>query len=358
MKKLIAILSLLALVLAAFIFAHNPVAGFVLLFVVGAMLNFSPRNRCCVTLSVPELLQTVLASFKTQFMDLVGCTTDFDSSTATLNSTVTGHISHLPTVGNYDAVLGWAGGAANAEDLLEDVPIVLSKLKHVPVQIKLLTKLGSKQDLRPNPDDIAFTLVKYVTDDIIGQALTNISNHTVIGVGGMWLDAFEGLRSECNTQKLGQPRYCILNTALAGALNADDRTLDARYYGGAQKEQEAEGLRRWADLAGFKRVWEYPDFPNGSYGGLGFDQRLACLSVRAISDKKFNAAKMLGIQEIMAFDQVSDDSGLSLTGVSWQQPGTGDVFVSIAILYGLFVGTNGGAALSGTDLAGLLIKTQ
>jgi hypothetical protein len=35
-----------------------------------------------------------------------------------------------------------------------------------------------------------------------------------------------------------------------------------------------------------------------------------------------NIAKELGIPEIMKFDRVADADGLSLTGVTWQQPGT------------------------------------
>ena len=49
---------------------------------------------------------------------------------------------------------------------------------------------------------------------------------------------------------------------------------------------------------------------------------------------------------------------LSLTSVAWQQPGTGDSYLSFAILYGTFVGTGGGSALAGTDLAGCLIRAQ
>jgi len=39
----------------------------------------------------------------------------------------------------------------------------------------------------------------------------------------------------------------------------------------------------------------------------------------------------------MSFHEVRDpESRLTLTGVSWQEVGTGDVYVSVALLFGVF----------------------
>jgi hypothetical protein len=70
------------------------------------------------------------------------------------------------------------------------------------------------------------------------------------------------------------------------------------------------------NVAGFKKTFEYPDFPAGSYGGLAFDRRLGCLSVRGISDMT-NIARELGVPEVVRMDKATDaESGLSLTAVA------------------------------------------
>jgi len=70
-------------------------------------------------------------------------------------------------------------------------------------------------------------------------------------------------------------------------------------------------------------------------------------------------ARELGIPVLMEFYPVRDDeSGLELCGIVWQESGVGDVFLSVAILFGVGVGNQGGAAGSITDNAGCLIRTQ
>ncbi|HZR18427.1 MAG TPA: hypothetical protein VFE51_14130 [Verrucomicrobiae bacterium] len=117
-----------------------------------------------------------------------------------------------------------------------------------------------------------------------------------------------------------------------------------------------QGLRRWNNVAGFNSISTYPDWLAGSYGGLALDRRLVWLGVRAIADMQ-QIAIALGIPEVMSFNKATDaESGLTLTAVSYEEPGTGNVLLSMAILYGLHVGNGGGSALAQTDLAGLLLK--
>ncbi len=60
----------------------------------------------------------------------------------------------------------------------------------------------------------------------------------------------------------------------------------------------------------------------------------------------------------MEFANARDtESGLELTAVTWQEGGTGDTYLSVAILFGIGVGNQLGAAGAITDYAGLLIKT-
>jgi hypothetical protein len=58
----------------------------------------------------------------------------------------------------------------------------------------------------------------------------------------------------------------------------------------------------------------------------------------------------------MAFYPLKDEhTGLEMTGIAWQEVGTGDLYVSAAILFGLGLGNQNGTPGSKTDNAGLLI---
>ena len=87
------------------------------------------------------------------------------------------------------------------------------------------------------------------------------------------------------------------------------------------------------------------------------DHRLAAVSVRRLEDMT-ETAEALGIRKVMEFYPLEDaDSKLQLCGISWQEGGTGDVYLSAAILFGVGVGNQGGAAGSMTDYAGCVLRT-
>ncbi len=70
-----------------------------------------------------------------------------------------------------------------------------------------------------------------------------------------------------------------------------------------------------------------------------------------------SAAQSLGLKHpTMTFYPLRDsESGLELSGMSWQEGGTGDIYLRAAILFGTTVGNGGGAPGSMTDNAGWLI---
>jgi hypothetical protein len=151
-------------------------------------------------------------------------------------------------------------------------------------------------------------------------------------------------------------RWALISTALAESLGADDRTRSKLFY---NQRNGNHGYRRWQDLGGFRWIREFDDIRNSGTNitGLMADDRLACVSVRKIKDME-NAAESLGIRATMKFYPLKDEeSGLELTGLSWQEGGTGDVYVAAAILFGTHVGNGGQPAGSMTDNAGCLIFT-
>lgn len=149
-------------------------------------------------------------------------------------------------------------------------------------------------------------------------------------------------------------RFCFVNTPLASALGADDRVKSELFHGQKNGEQ---GYRRWSNVAGFAWIREEPEFPvgGGNIAGLAGDRRLVGVALRQIKTVA-NLADQLGIPKVMEFYAKSDpESAMPLTGVAWQEAGTGDAYLSVAALLGIHVGNGGGANGSMTDDAGCLI---
>ena len=64
-------------------------------------------------------------------------------------------------------------------------------------------------------------------------------------------------------------------------------------------------------------------------------------------------ARSLGVPSISATDVVTDEeTGLSLMGITWQDPGTFDLYYTVVIMYGAAAGKQGGSAGALTDYAG------
>jgi hypothetical protein len=361
MKKIQLCLAYTTVALATVLAITGHLAVAVLfLTLIACALNQPKARLCAVTLSVPELLSEALGAFKVSTPELFGpegFARDFSSDSAVLGDKITAHIAHVPAVGNYDANNGgFKNASQSVTGLIEDVSVTLNRLKVVTINTTGLTALASKDPavFKAAIGNAGHALGKHVVDTVIAQALANVSTQLQVALPLVNLDYFDGdVRNACNGLKFSRDnRFCFLNTALAGALGADDRTRSKLFVGQLNGES---GFRRWQNLAGFSWVREYPDLPVGM-AGLAGDPRLACVAVRRIKDVS-NVASQLGTPELMRFDSARDpESGLELTAASWQEPGTGDAYVSFGILFGTHVGNNGGAPLSGTDSAGLILS--
>jgi hypothetical protein len=310
------------------------------------------------TISVNEIFNDVLAAFRPEVPELSAFTQDFSSNTAVLGDKITAKISHVPVTGAYDVNTGFKGAAQDATTLIEDVPVVLNMMPVVTIRLSLLTRLASRVDLyKAAIANFAYGLGKKVVDTVLNQTLTNVSNVLTMLPFSATLDSFDtGLRNQCNAQKMAaQTRWAIINTPLAAALGSDDRVRSELFYGQKNGEQ---GIRVWRNIAGFQWVREYSDIFGGvnSIGGVVGDHRLAVVAVRKIQDMN-DIVSQLGIPKVMEFYPLTDkESGLEVTGVAWQESGTGDMFISATLLFGTGVGNQGGAAGTMTDNAGLLLK--
>lgn len=314
-----------------------------------------------VTLSVPELSQMVIEAFKFQTPELFGqngFALDVNSQTARLGDTVTSHVVGVPTAQDYDQTTGFENNVTDATSLLTDVPVTLSYLKHVPIRIKLLSQLSSKVNLQQTLMEQGYALRKLIIDTAL-QTITsgNFSHQLPSATLNVNLDTVEALRTKLNNQKAAPfGRFGIVSSAVAGAIQADQRVGSSLFY---QQLNGDNAYRRYKNLAGFGNVFEYPDFPTaGNLTGYFGDRRGIVVAVRPIDFAQVKASD-LGIPENMAiFPQVDPESGMPFTAVGYQKYGTGDIVFSIALLFGVAAGNQGGSADTITDRAGVRLVSS
>jgi hypothetical protein len=326
---------------------------------VAGLFNQSQGRLCAVTLSVPEILKDILAAFRLETPELFGkggFAQDFSSKTAVLGDKITAKIAHLPVIGDYDKDNGgFKAASQDVTTLIEDVPITLNQLKVVTVSVPWLTGLASKAvDLaRAATANLGLALGKQVVDTVLNACATGVSHSISLSPVLTNLDDWDGtIRSACNAQRMFPNRWGFISTALATALGADDRVRSSLFY---DERCASEGYRRWNNIAGFSTLREYPDvsLAENRIAGIVGDARLVAVSVRRLEDVN-ETAKSLGIRQVMQFVNEKDaDSGLEMTGVTWQESGTGDIYLSAAILFGVSAGNQGTGAGAMTDFAGL-----
>jgi hypothetical protein len=310
------------------------------------------------TLNVNEILQDTLDAFKASVPMLGAFSTDFSTGTAVKDTQIIAHISSLPTASTYDNTTGFLNGVQEADALIADVPVTLNQLKHVPIRVKYITQIASKKDLyREQIRNYAYVLGKDMVDYCLGLVTpANITHGKAEPIANTTLDTLESVRSALTTQKASSMgRFGVVNTSFAGALQADTRIASGDYYG---QLNGTTGYRTFKNIAGFENVYEYPDLPaTGNLSGF-FGERRAIVVASRLPEVN-SMANQLGIPSIANFYTVTDpETGLSLLGIAWQQPGTFDVIVTAALLYGASVGAQGGAADSITDKAGYRVYTS
>lgn len=349
------------------------IAALCFLVATATVLN-RPSHRMCVTLSVPEILQDTMDAFKAALPPFETFSTDFSSATAVKGDKITAHISQLPAVQAYDATNGFNNSPANVTTLIQDVSVTLSSFNHVPIQIKWLDQLSAKKALYKEAiRNYGYVLAKKVLDDLLGQITLGNSlaggitlgaffNRQIVATPNVNLDQMEAVRTQMNTQKAApMGRFGIVNSSFAASLQNDDRIKSALFY---SQLNGGEGYRHFRNVAGFENIWEYPDFPANSVNATAFfgDRRALVIANRRVDFS--TAAQELGVPQIMQFYPMTDEeTGLQMTGVAWQAVGTGDVFVSAAVLYGVTAGANvtgesPTVVNHGADQAGLVITSS
>jgi len=312
------------------------------------------------TLTTTEILTDTLDAFRQQFPMLGNFTSDMSSGSAVKGQTIMAHIANLPTASTYDATTGYANGATAAESLLEDVPVVLDQHAHVPIKLDYIASISNQKKIyQQQIDNRAYVLGKSIVDFALGKVLaanfTNAVNESV--VGDVDRETLGAIRKEMNLNGAAPSgRFGIVNGDAFESLDTDPRIASADYHG---QQIEGNSLGQLNNVSGFEAIYEYPTLAaNGELlAGVFLDPRGIAIATR-LPDHNIDYANDLGIPRAGKFEVVEDpDSGLALLGISWEQPGTFDQFLTVTVLHGAAAGAQGGSAGAITDKAGVRLTT-
>jgi hypothetical protein len=396
------------------------------------------------TLSSTIILADTLQAFKKRVPMLGAFSTTFTDQRLRLNSSAIAHVRTLPSLSTYDSSTGYKNGAAEGNTLVTDVPVTIDSHKHVPIKLSHLYNIADQKDVYQNAiGDAAYVLGKGMVDSVLAKVnAANVSYSTTEAAASVDRDTLGTVRKGMNGNGAAPSgRVGIVNSDFFENLDADPRIASRDYYG-QQTGGEAYGML--TNVAGFGKIWEYPDFPantasgstftaattdiitdaahgfltgdkvrfsstttlpaglsaattyfvirltadtfkvattranavagtavditdtgTGTHTVTGFEnlsafffEPRAVALVTGLPDHTFDIAAALGIPTQGRHYVVTDpENGMSLLGIEWQEPGTFDLYLTVAAMWGSAVGAQSGAAGAITDKAGYRVVT-
>lgn len=311
------------------------------------------------TLSTNQLVNDVIDAFKVQFPVFRSMGTDFATGQAKLGQQVIARVSKVPTAATYDATTGYKNGATSANSTVEDVTVTLNQHKHIPIKISHLDQIATTRDLYSDSiRNVAYAMGKTFLDYILSLSVAaNFTQSTTETINNTSRDTLGKVRKAMNAKgAMNFGRYGIVNSDFYEQLEKDARITSADYY--AQRTG-ANGYGMLQNVSGFSAIYEYPDLPANSHNqsAVFADPRAFVLATGIPSDTGVIAARY-GIPQVMSQEVISDPmSGMQFLLLKWQEAGTGDLYFSLAFLYGATAGAAGGSAGDKTDYAGHRVVT-
>jgi len=310
-----------------------------------------------LTLSTAQILDLVMDAFKVRLPFLTSAfATDFSDEKAKLNQTVNARIAGLPTVQDYDATTGYKANAADSKSLMNDVPVVINRHKHVPIKLDFLDAASTVSQIKlleESTMNCGYVLAKSIADYCLSLVLAaNFSQTSTFTTANSDLDMLANIREDLNAigaSTLG--RFGIVNSAVMTTLTTDSRISSGDYHG---QRIGAEAMGHLQGIQGFANIWEYASMPANAHNLTGFfgTRESIVLATRVPTDAN-EIAKAAGIPQIASFETLTDeDTGLTLLGIKWVESGTFDVYCTVAVMYGAVAGSQGGSAGDMTDYAG------
>ncbi len=216
------------------------------------------------TLNVAQLLATNIEAFRKRVPLLSLFGSDFGQLGVRYNQQVIGRIRTLPTASTYSAGSGgYKNGAQSARGLLTDVPLTLDQWGTVPIKMEhLYTIQDSINDYTGVVGDGGYVLGKQVVDHVLAKAdFAHFSESSTYSTDNCDVDMLINVGGDMNARTKGGDRVMIVNTAVASTLAADQRLINAEWFG---NPQGGNALRAWRNVFGFSMIVEYPDLPSGT----------------------------------------------------------------------------------------------
>lgn len=295
------------------------------------------------TLTSPQVLLDVLASFRKQFPALPYMGTDFRATPLKLNQQYIAHIPGLPTPSTYDPTTGYANGANSARGLLVDVPVTVSN--HPTCPLKWL-HLDEIKDVKNRYDEVignaGYAIAKGMIDSILAEVNTrNFTHERTIAVADFDYDGLTLITGDLNGQSAANKgRVLLVNTAVANVLAADPRMISKDFAG---QLVNGDGYRQWINVAGFALIQEYPDLPSNNGTAL--------TGVTGANSGDIMTKTAHGLQ---TGDPVTFVSGTTFTGLTagtryFAIRATADTFQVATTLANAIAGTEVTLSADGTD---------
>ena len=315
-----------------------------------------------LTLSTPKILDLVMDAIKVRVPFLTSAfTTSFTDERCKLNQTVMARITRLPTVQDYNASTGYKNGATAAESVIDEVPVTIDQHKHVPIKLDFLTEAQTSEQIRlldEATSNAGHVLAKSIVDYALSKAVfANFKNQQTSAVADSDKDVLSAIRKNLNKNGANSSgRFGIVNSDVFETLDSDPRITSKDYY---DQRIGADGLGLLRGVSGFANIYEYPDLPaNGETLTGFFGSKESMLIATRLPRDTADLAKRLNIPAVMQFHTKTDaDTGLTLLGIRWMEQGTGDIYDTVALMYGATAGAQGGSAGALTDKAGYLLNT-
>lgn len=306
------------------------------------------------TLSTAEIVADVLDAFKTRFPQLLSFATDFSQDSVRLGQQVIARVALLPTVRDYDATGGYETNAANANDLVADVPVTINRHKHVPVKVDYISQISTQRNLYDEAvGQLAFSLGKEAFDYAMSLVVaSNFSQSSTFSESNSDKDMLDDVTSDLNAIGAAPVgRFGIVNTGVFSSLEADLRIASGDYHG---QQRGGNAYGHLQNIAGFEDIYEYPGMPGNSENLSGFfGTHESIVMASRLPTNVMEIAEAAGVPKIADFEVVTDpETGLSLMGIKWMKSGTFDIYVTLVWLYGIAAGSQGGSTGDKTDYAG------
>lgn len=259
------LLAALLITVAVVGFAAGPIAAFALFAIGSIAITLRPASaRVCVTLTAEEILMDVIRAFAVRLPAMGGLGLEFRPTSLKLNKQYTGHISTVPTVQDYDGSTGYKANAASARGLLTDVPVTVTKHRHVPLKWPYLNQIADdKQAYDRVIGNAGYALARDFALDIAGAFVSrNFSQESIYATADCDVDMLNNVTGDMNiVGAQTEGRVMWLNTAAANALAVDQRMASRDYQA---QQVGASARRRWQNAYGFAAIEEWPELPTNN----------------------------------------------------------------------------------------------